>query len=178
MRCPRFLVASAAAVFFPSPTIHISTRRSAPRPPNDAREVLDSTLTRLGGCDGFERIRRARFDQLVQWLTIRFDDQPHADAPLYNWTSDLRDYTLNARRLTRRVSAGFTSGGNWPGAVQVTKDCVEIQWLLNSNAVTPLSVVYIDEQHEEFATAPERILLDLWRASDLRLGADTAIAGQ
>ena len=42
----------------------------------------------------------------------------------------------------------------------------------------PLNIAYVDERRELFAWAPERLLLNLASAADLRAAPDSAIAGK
>lgn len=144
------------------------------RAPLTAAEILDTAIARMGGSATLQGLSRVRLQQVVQWLTLRLDDQPHADAPSYNLVNELRDYTLNSSRSSRRIASGARPTG-WSDWVIVVQDTVamaqaDAKW-------TPLHITYVDEQREAFATAPERMLLALRAAPDLRRLTDTMIAG-
>ena len=60
--------------------------------------------------------------------------------------------------------------------VDIVNDSVAIRQMPNG-IWSSLSIAYVDERHELFAIAPERILLLARDAADLKLGRDTTIDG-
>ncbi len=143
----------------------------APAPDPRAVATVDSAIARMGGAEALGRIERVRYELVTQWQRFVPDGRPHADRPSYEWHSDFRDYTVPAWRNTRRFGHPVK-----PAEVtDVVRDSVAIRRI--GAAWAPLNVAYVDERHELFAFAPERLLLGVRRASDLRSLPDTTIAG-
>jgi hypothetical protein len=158
----------------------------AQRATPSAIAVVDTAIARMGGADSLRNVKRARFEMMTQWQRTAFDDRPYADQPSYESHSDMRDYTIDAWRNTRR----FGSGANPQNAiVDVVRDSVAIRrspggsgGVASPASVapgtwSPLNIAYVDERRELFATAPERLLLAARAARDLRALPDTMIGG-
>ncbi|MBD0320802.1 MAG: hypothetical protein ICV87_10740, partial [Gemmatimonadetes bacterium] len=133
--------------------------------------ALDTAIARMGGAERLAAVQRVRLEMVTQWQRTSFGAAPYADAPSYELNTELRDYTRGAWRNTRRSPAG----GTWREVVDVVLDSVAIRHLpaglMGPNAPGgwgPLNVAYVDERHQLFAFAPERLLLGLRRARDLR----------
>jgi len=153
-----------------------SVALSAPTPQQSAdpaaKAVIDTALARMGGADAVARVQRVRREMLTTWQRVNFRDEPYADGPSFELHTDIRDYGLNAWKNTRKFS--LTGAGQQ--IVDIVNDSVAIRQLPNG-AWTSLSMAYVDERHELFAIAPERILLLAQRAPDLKIGRDTTIDG-
>jgi hypothetical protein len=91
--------------------------------PLAANEIVDTAIARMGRPAMLQGLSRVRLQQVVQWLTLRLDDQPHVDAPSYNVISELRDYRLNSSRSSRRITNGNTPTG-WSDWLVVVQDTV------------------------------------------------------
>lgn len=148
--------------------------------------ALDTAIARMGGADALGRIQRVRFETMTQWLRTAFDERPTADQPSYEWHSDLRDYTTGTWRNTRRYPGVAPSGAsagtpNWREIVDIVRPDVAIRFSPTSPTSAPvwapLSVAYVDERREVFTIAPERALLAVRSAPNVRTLADTTMAG-
>jgi hypothetical protein len=173
MPFPRFLrplsagaclfVASGAFLPPPRPTLN---RHSASSP------ALDTAIARMGGEETLRRIERVRFEFMTAWQRMSFD-RPADLTSSYELHSDLRNYSLNAWRNTRR----FISGPVMQEMTDVVGKDVAIR---RDGAVAPwapLNIAYVDERRELFAFTPDRLLLAARGASDRRALSDTMIAG-
>src|SRR3954463_16115493 len=145
-----------------------------------AAQVLDTAIARAGGRAALAGIQRVRLEMLTMWQRTTFEERPYADAPSYELHSDLRDYTTRSWRNTRR----FNSGPQWREITDIVNDTVGARRFTTSlpalpgtaGAETPakyspwttLNVAYVDERREQFAFAPERVLLLARDAADLR----------
>ncbi|MDB4917815.1 MAG: putative peptidase [Gemmatimonadetes bacterium] len=150
-----------------------------------ATSALDTAIARMGGATVLRGIERARFEMITQWQRSVFDDRRYADQPSYEWHSDLRDYSTSSWRNTRRFVAATT----WREGTDVVQDSVAIRRspggaggvaspaIVAAGAWTTLNIAYVDERRELFAMAPERLLLAMRGAPDLRALPDTTIAG-
>lgn len=152
----------------------------APLPARAQVSALDTAIARMGGAERLAAVQRVRLEMLTQWQRTSFADGPYGDAPSYELNTELRDYRMAAWRNTRRSPAG----GAWREIVDVVLDSVAIRnlpaGLMSPGAPGgwgPLNVAYVDERHELFAFAPERLLLALRAAPDLRALPDTQADG-
>lgn len=137
-----------------------------------AKAIIDTALARMGGAAAVARVQRVRREMLTTWQRTSFRDEPYADAPSFELHTDIRDYGLNAWKNTRK----FSLVGAGPQIVDIVNDSVAIRQMPNGSW-SSLSIAYVDERHELFAIAPERILLLARDAADLKLGRDTTIDG-
>ncbi len=161
-----------------------------------APALLDAAIARMGGAEQLRAIARVRLDMLTQWQRIQLDDRPYGDQPSYEMHSELRDYAAPAWRNTRRFLTQRPTAGNGPATpteiTDVVRDSVAIRRAPAPApgaapaagapaapvlAWGPLNVAYVDERRELFAAAPERALLAVRDARDLRAMPDTVIAG-
>lgn len=137
-----------------------------------ATALLDSTIDRMGGRAALERVHRLRVDQITEWNRVVMDDRPQTPVSSYEWSTELRDYQRPAWRYVRR-NPGPTG---WREIINVVPDTVgTIQ--VAGTPIRALSVAYVDERDELFATSPERVVLLARAATDLRLTTDTTIGG-
>lgn len=136
-----------------------------------ARDVVDLALERMGGADALGAIRRARFDLITQWQMTGFRDGPYDDAPSYELDVDVRDYSIGGWRNTRK----FAFNGTWRTITDVVRDSVAERDF--GQGVQPLNVAYVDERDELFLLTPDRLMLALRDAPDLRLAGDTTLGG-
>lgn len=161
--------AANAAALKPTASRTTATRLSAP--------ALDTAIARMGGADALRRIERVRFEMMTLWQRMAFDGRPNDLIGSYELHSDLRNYTLDTWRNTRRSITGPTLRE----MTDVVGTDVAIRRLPSpTGAVTPfipLSIAYVDERKELFAFAPERLLLAANAASDMRALTDTTIGG-
>lgn len=133
-----------------------------------ARAVLDRAMELMGGEDRLRDVRTVRFDMRTQWQRTGFRGLPATDRPSFEDHVDVRDYTIPAWRNTRIFPRG--------NVINVIRDSVGTTDF--GNGVQPQSVAYVDERRELFVYTPDRLLLALADAPDLRLGADTTLAGE
>ncbi len=147
--------------------------------------LVDTALARMGGRSALEQITRLRIEQLTEWHRTMLDGRPSPLVGSYERDTEWRDYSIPAWRYVRR----FMGANGSQEIVDVVTDSVAI----TSSAVArplvaeapgklavtwrPLSVAYVDERAELFATTPDRILLRARSASSLSRSRDTAIAG-
>lgn len=137
-----------------------------------AEQILDRAIARMGGQSLLRSVRRVRFDMTTQWLHTTFDNAPYADMPGYERHTDVRDYTLGAWRNTRR----FAFANAWHDVVDIVRDSVAARDV--GTGLQPLNVAYVDERDELFAYTPDRLLLRMRDAGDLRVGTDTTVYGE
>lgn len=146
--------------------------------------VVDTAIARMGGATALHAIHTVRYNMMTQWLSTSYDARPFQDAPGYELHTDIRDYDARVWRNTRRFP-GSTSltemvdlvldtvaarHGAEPAVSVATPAGIIDGW-------APLNIAYIDERRELFAFTPERLLLLLHDASDLRSRPDTVIGG-
>lgn len=149
-----------------------------------ATAIVDTAIARMGGLDVLRGIRTARYSMVTQWLSTSFDARPFQDAPSYEMNTDMRDYTTRTWHNVRR----FPNGPEWTEVTDLVVDTVAARYSLTpapsvANAGrtidhwTALNVAYIDERRELFAFTPDRLVLLLRSAPDLRAHPDTVIGG-
>ncbi|HEX8675518.1 MAG TPA: hypothetical protein VF710_26740 [Longimicrobium sp.] len=172
MHTPRIHLAALAALLLAPPAASAQARASV--------AALDTAIARMGGAERLAAVQRVRLEMVTQWQRTTFGEGPYGDAPSYELNTDLRDYTRAAWRNTRRSYGG----GAWREIVDVVLDSVAIRHLPAGfpspsapGGWAPLNVAYVDERRELFAFAPERLLLALRGAPDLRALRDTVAAG-
>lgn len=174
---PRFARPLAVALF----VLGVSAAFEPYLPPRGLTpaEILDTAMVRMGGEATLRRIDRVRFEMLTLWHRITFDERPNVSGIGYEVHSDLRNYSLDAWRNTRKFLNG---SGAPPQVIDVVRDSAAIRQLTLPNGTqapwAPLNIAYVDERREVFAFAPERLLLAARGASDLRVLDDTTIAGR
>lgn len=122
----------------------------------------------MGGELGLERIQRVRMEMMTQWQRTGFRDVPWTDRPSFERHYDVRDYTIAAWRNTRDFGSR--------SVVNVVRDSVAIT--VTGGALGPQSVAYVDERDELFAYTPDRLVLLLSDAPDLRVAGDTTLGGE
>jgi hypothetical protein len=139
-------------------------------------EILDTAIARMGGEAVLRRIERVRFEMLTLWHRLTFDERPNALGVGYEVHSDLRNYSLDAWRNSRRFLNGSAAP---PQVIDVVRDTAAIRQLSLPNGTlapwSPLNIAYVDERREVFGFTPERLLLAARAASDLRALADTVV---
>lgn len=157
-----------------------SANRALPAP----SAIVDTAIVRMGGLDALRAIKTARYSMVTQWLNITFSPRPFTDAPSYELNSDMRDYPSRTWRNTRR----FPNGDGWTVVSDLVVDTIAARYsdaplpsVANAGRTidhwTALNVAYIDERRELFAFTPDRLLVNLHDARDLRAGRDTTIGG-
>ena len=148
-----------------------------------AMAIVDSAIAQMGGLDALRGIRTARYSMVTQWLSTNFTPRPFEDAPSYELNSDMRDYTTRTWRNVRRFA-----GPAWTEITDLVIDTVAARYsktplpsVANAGSTvdnwTALNVAYIDERRELFAFTPDRLVLLLRSAPDLRSRPDTVIGG-
>ncbi|HEX7917934.1 MAG TPA: hypothetical protein VF454_00950 [Gemmatimonadales bacterium] len=154
----------------------VSVWSSAPLPSQSpdpaAKAVVDTALARMGGRDAVAHLQRVCREALTIWQRLTFRDEPYSDALTPELHTDVRDYSLNAWRNTRKFS--LTAGAQQ--IVDIVRDTVAIRQAPNG-VWAPLNVAYVDERREIWTIAPEHLLLVAREAPDLALGRDTTIDG-
>ena len=138
-----------------------------------ALALVDTALARMGGIERMQNIERVRYDMMTQWQRTNFDDRPYADYPGFEPHTDVRDYTVDAWRNTRRRA----SGDQWVvWGVDVVRG--DAGYRTMGERVAPLNVAYVDEKRELFTYSGDRVMLAARAAADLRTLPDTSIAGR
>ncbi|MGH7649144.1 MAG: hypothetical protein ACREND_13590, partial [Gemmatimonadaceae bacterium] len=149
-----------------------------------AQAIVDTAIARMGGLDALRAIRTARYAMVTQWLTTTFNSRPFTDAPSYELNTDMRDYVSRTWHNVRR----FPTGDKWTEMIDLVVDTIAARYsatplpsVANAGATinhwTALNVAYIDERRELFTFTPDRLLLLLDDARDLRRDRDTTIGG-
>ena len=169
---------------FDASLIHGQVAHEPVRSQARALSVVDTALARMGGAASLRLIHTVRYELMTQWLATTFDARPFQDAPFYELHTDMRDYDARVWRNTRRFpSAGLSSvftdlvvdtvaarqGAPMAPGIATPAGVID-GW-------APLNIAYIDERREAFAFAPERLLLLLRSAPDLRAVRDSTIGG-
>lgn len=157
------LVSLAAAVFLAG-----SAAASAQTADPGARAIVDRAIDLMGGEPALRGVARVRLDMMTQWQRTDFRDVPWRDRPSFEPHVDVRDYTIPAWRNTRDFGAR--------NLTNVVRDSVAITRF--TDAFQPQSVAYVDEREELFAYTPDRLMLLLRDAEDLRAEGDTLIGGE
>jgi hypothetical protein len=148
-----------------------------------ASAIVDSAIVRMGGMDVLRGIHTARYSMVTQWLSTNFSPRRFEDAPNYEFSTDMRDYTTRTWRNVRRFA-----GPEWTEVTDLAVDTVAARYsktpmpsVANAGRTiddwTALNVAYIDERRELFAFTPDRLVLLLRAAPDLRSRPDTVIGG-
>jgi hypothetical protein len=179
------IIAAALSTIYPASQFQ---KRTAERPvvsrDKGAVEILDTAIVRMGGNTALRAVHTARYDFVTQWLSTSFDPRPFTDAPSYEMNTDMRDYSSRTWHNIRKFLGGSTSAG----VIDLVVDTVAARYsetpipsVANAGKTidnwTALNAAYVDERRELFAFTPDRLVLLLRDAPDLRLHADTTIAG-
>lgn len=170
-----FFAATQPAVHHPTPVVTRTDSR--------AMATVDSAIVRMGGLDVLRGIRTARYSMVTQWLATNFAPLQFEDAPSYELNTDMRDYTTLTWHNVRRFP-----GPTWTEFTDLVIDTVAARYstmpipsVANAGRTidnwTALNVAYIDERRELFAFTPDRLVLLLRSAPDLRSRPDTVIGG-
>lgn len=149
-----------------------------------ANAIVDTAIARMGGMEVLRGIRTARYSMVTQWLATNFEARPFQDVLGYEMSTDMRDYVTRTWHNVRR----FPNGLVWSESTDLVVDTVAARYSAKpspsvANVGTPvgnwtaLDVAYVDERRELFAFTPDRLVLLLHDAPDLRTRADTVIAG-
>ena len=134
----------------------------------DARQIVARAMDLMGGEAKLRGVERVHLNMMTQWQRTGFRDVPWTDRPSFEPHTDIRDYTIPAWRNTRMFGAR--------NIVNVIRDSVALTDF--GNGFQPLSVAYVDEREELFLYTPDRLLLALADARQLRLAGDTLIGGE
>ncbi|MEZ4416859.1 MAG: hypothetical protein R3E10_14005 [Gemmatimonadota bacterium] len=134
----------------------------------DARALVERAAARMGGAAELRAVERVRLDMMTWWQRTEFRGTPAADRPSAEPHTDVRDYGLDAWRNTREFGAR--------NIVNVVRDSIAITDF--GTGFQPQSVAYVDERDELFLYTPDRLILALLAAADLRMGSDTTVAGE
>ncbi len=133
-----------------------------------AREHVEHALELMGGEEAVRSIDGVAFEMMTQWQRTGFRDVPFTDRPSYERHSDVRDYNLPAWRNTRHFGAQEVTN--------IVSDSVAVTDF--GQGPQPLSVAYVDERQELFTYTPDRLLLALLDAPDLRSLPDSSLGGE
>ncbi len=144
-----------------------AVREAAEAAPS-AIELLDTAIERMGGLEALRGIERVRYDMITQWNRLNYAGGPYDGAGSYEQHTDVRDYTIDAWRNTRE----FPNGRQ---VVDLVRGDVAVRDF--GGGFQPLSIAYVDERRELFAYTPDRLVLGLRDAPDLRALSDTTLAG-
>lgn len=134
----------------------------------DARERVTHAADLMAAPGRLQDIRTVRLEMMTQWQRTGFRSVPWSDRPSFERHVDVRDYTLPAWRNTREFGSRRI--------VNVVRDSVATTDL--GAGPQPLSVAYVDERNELFSYTPDRLVVQLLEADDLRSVGDTVIGGE
>lgn len=143
-----------------------------PRVEPTAAALIDSAIARMGGRTALENVSRLHIEGMTEWYRTVLDDRMATPVSSFERFTEWRDYTRPAWRYVRR----FAGPTGWQEIVDVVTDTAAI--IRSAGKWGALSVAYVDERNELFATSPERVLLLARRSGDARLAADTTILGR
>lgn len=132
-----------------------------------ATEVLATAIERMGGLEALRGVERVRYDMTTQWNRLNYAGGPHDGMGSYERHTDVRDYTIDAWRNTRRFGEREV--------VDLVRGDVAVRDF--GGGFQPLNVAYVDERRELFAYTPDRLVLALREAADLEALSDTLVAG-
>ncbi|MEQ9401109.1 MAG: hypothetical protein RJQ04_18225 [Longimicrobiales bacterium] len=132
-----------------------------------AAERVERAIDLMGG-PALASVSRVRLDMMTQWQRTGYRDVPGSDRPSFEPHTDVRDYTIPAWRNTRDFGARKI--------VNVVRDSVAATSF--GDGFQPQSVAYVDERDELFLYTPDRLMLALRAAPDLRTEGDTVVAGE
>lgn len=141
---------------------------AAAQPAPTAREVVTRAADLMGGEERLRDVERVVLDMMTQWQRTGFRSVPHRDRPSFEAHFDVRDYTIPAWRNTRDFGTRKITN--------VVTDSVAVTDL--GEGFRPLSTAYVDEREELFTYTPDRMVLALLDAPDLRVVGDTVIGGE
>lgn len=133
----------------------------------EAAAMVERAIDRMGG-PSLTAVLRVRLDMMTQWQRTGYRGVPGADRPSFEPHTDVRDYTIPAWRNTRDFGA--------MKIVNVVRDSVAAT--SSGSGFQPQSVAYVDERDELFLYTPDRLMLALRTAPDLRTAGDTVVAGE
>lgn len=134
---------------------------------DQARGTVARALDLMGG-EAVRAVERVRLDTMTQWQRTAYRDVPWTDRPSFEPHTDVRDYTIPAWRNTRDFGA--------QRIVNVVRDTVATTDM--GDGPRPQSVAYVDERDELFMYTPDRLMLILDGAADLRAARDTVVGGE
>jgi len=134
-----------------------------------ARVLVERAVDRMGGEEKLRDIERVRYELVTQWQPTAFGELPERVS--YELNTDVRDYTIDSWRNTRR----FPAGGTWRPVVDLVRGDVAARDLGMGAGLEPLNIAYVDERDELFAYTPDRLILAALDAPSLRAGTDTLI---
>ena len=161
------------------------TREAAPP---TATAIVDTAIARMGGRAALEGVRTAQYEIMTQWISLVPTDQPFAPSPSYERQTDYRDYATKTWRNIRRFPRADLTWMEW---VDLVADTVPARRVIANltpsvgvatpalpiDGWAPLNIAYVEERRALFAWTPERLLLNMRAAPDIRLARDTSIGG-
>jgi hypothetical protein len=129
---------------------------------------VNRAIDLMGGEEKLRGIHRTAMSMMTQWQRTGFREIPYTDRPSFERHHDVRDYTIPAWRNTRQFGSR--------DIVNIVRDSVSATNF--GTGFQPLNIAYVDERAELFAYTPDRLMLFLRDAPDLRVGRDTSIGGE
>ena len=137
-----------------------------PSGPEELRaDALVGDAIDLMGGPALRSVARVKLSLVTQWQRTDYRAGPLVDRPSFERHTDLRDYRIPAWRNTRLLS--------FDTIVNIVRDSVAATRIRGS--FRPQSVAYVDEREELFLYTPDRLILALSEAPDLKLTGDTLI---
>ncbi len=170
----RSTAARLAVALVPALALALATGARSPVAGQEARDragaraVVERAVDLSGGEATLRGVRRVALRMMTQWQRPSFRELPYRDRPSYEAHTDVRDYTLPAWRNTREFGPRRITN--------IVRDSVAVTDL--GQGFQPLSVAYVDEREELFTYTPDRLLLALLDAPDLRARPDTVLGGE
>lgn len=152
-------VAALLALFLPGP---------ASGQGDPGRPAVERAVAWMGGESALRNVDRVALSMMTQWQRPDFRSVPFTDRPSFEAHTDVRDYSLGAWRNTRHFPA--------LDITNLVRDSVS--FTDRGSGFEPLSRAYVDERNELFLYTPDRLMLALLDATDLRSAGDTTIGGE
>ena len=119
----------------------------------------------MGGEERLRSVARVSMEMTTTWLRTGFRSVPFTDRPSYEEHTDTRDYSIDAWRNTRRFPNGAITN--------IIRDSISVTDM--GRGFQPLSDAYVDERDELFVYTPDRLILALLDADEIRAEADTLL---
>jgi hypothetical protein len=146
----------------------------SPAPASDARQVVRDAITAQGGETALRALSVVRIRGIEESYGIGFSpdvDHPRMFVSIFD---ELRD--VRALRERRTTQSGSPSASEMSALRVVMSDSVGA-WGRPDTVLGPAPAQYINLQRDKLALGPERLLLMLLDAPDVRAAGDTTIQG-
>ena len=128
-------------------------------------------MAHMGGAEALRGVHRLRIEVITEWQRTTLDRRPMTQVVGYEWSTELRDYDMPAWRYSRK----FFGATGLNEVIDLVTDSVAA--VAFKGTWRPQNTAYVEERNEVFALTPERVMLLVRDAPDVRLLPDTTIGG-